>query len=88
MDRCWLHGAAGDALHALSCAAGYNIRWQLRAITRLGPMGLFCALPAVTGYAVALPQVKSTASNGLRTAVKPRRSTLYWFKPTMLAAVI
>jgi hypothetical protein len=23
----------GDALHALSCAAGYNIRWLLRAIT-------------------------------------------------------
>ena len=27
MDRCWLHGASGDALHALSCALGYNIRW-------------------------------------------------------------
>jgi IS5 family transposase len=26
MDRCWLQGALGDALHALSCAAGYNIR--------------------------------------------------------------
>ena len=25
MDRCWLHGALGDALHALNCAAGYNI---------------------------------------------------------------
>jgi IS5 family transposase len=32
MDRCWLKGAIGDALHALSCAAGYNIRWLLRAI--------------------------------------------------------
>ena len=36
MERCWLKGALGDALHALSCAAGYNIRWLLRAITRLG----------------------------------------------------
>jgi IS5 family transposase len=36
MDRCWLQGALGDALHALSCAAGYNIRWLLRAIARLG----------------------------------------------------
>jgi IS5 family transposase len=35
MDRCWLQGALGDALHALSCAAGYNIRWLLRAIARL-----------------------------------------------------
>ena len=36
MDRCWLQGSLGDALHALSCAAGYNIRWLLRAIVRLG----------------------------------------------------
>jgi IS5 family transposase len=35
MDRCWLQGALGDALHALSCAAGYNIRWLMRAIVRL-----------------------------------------------------
>lgn len=27
MDRCWLQGALGDALHAVSCAAGYNLRW-------------------------------------------------------------
>jgi len=32
MDRCWLQGAVGDALHAVSCAAGYNLRWLLRAI--------------------------------------------------------
>jgi IS5 family transposase len=32
MDRCWLQGAAGDALHAISCALGYNIRWLMRAL--------------------------------------------------------
>ena len=32
LDRCWLQGALGDALHAVSCAAGYNLRWLLRAI--------------------------------------------------------
>jgi transposase, IS5 family len=32
MDRCWLQGALGDALHAISCAAGYNLRWLLRAL--------------------------------------------------------
>jgi hypothetical protein len=47
MDRCWLQGAMGDALHALSCAAGYNVRWLLRAITRLGLGGLFYALSAM-----------------------------------------
>lgn len=35
MDRCWLQGALGDALHAVSCAAGYNLRWLLRAVARL-----------------------------------------------------
>ena len=44
MDRCWLQGAVGDALHALSCAAGYSIRWLLRAIARLAARRLFCAL--------------------------------------------
>ena len=36
MDRCWLQGATGDALHALCCAADYNIRWLMRAIARNG----------------------------------------------------
>ena len=54
MDRCWLQGAVGDALHALCCAAGYNIRWLLRAITRLGLQGIFCALSAVAMFAVGL----------------------------------
>jgi hypothetical protein len=36
MDRCWLQGQLGDALHAVLCAAGYNLRWLLRAMLRLG----------------------------------------------------
>ncbi len=36
MDRCWLQGAEGDALHAVLCAAGFNIRWLLRAIATKG----------------------------------------------------
>ena len=47
MDWCWPKGAVGDALHALCCAAGYNIRWLLRAIVRLGLQGLFCAFSAL-----------------------------------------
>ena len=35
MDRCWLQGAVGDALHAVSCAAGYNLRWLMRAVADL-----------------------------------------------------
>ncbi len=41
MDRCWLAGALGDALHAVLCAAGYNLRWLLRAIARMGSGALF-----------------------------------------------
>ena len=58
MDRCWLQGALGDALHAISCAAGYNLRWLLRAITRLGLGPLFLRLLRAT-----LSQAPSTASS-------------------------
>jgi transposase, IS5 family len=44
MQRCWPKSSTGDALHAISCAAGYNIRWLLRAIARLGLGGFFYAL--------------------------------------------
>ena len=56
MDRCWLQGATGDALHAVLCAAGYNIRWLLRTIVRLGLKGLFAPLFALLAMvAAALP---------------------------------
>lgn len=41
MRRCWLKGAQGDALHAVLCAAGYNIAWLLRAIARHGIRAVF-----------------------------------------------
>ena len=36
MDRCHLKGERGDRLHAVLCAAGYNIQWLLRMIARKG----------------------------------------------------
>jgi transposase, IS5 family len=47
MDRCWLKGQTGDALHAVLCAAGYNIRWLLRAMVRRGLKGLLLRLMAL-----------------------------------------
>jgi transposase, IS5 family len=41
MDRCWLQGQLGDALHTVLCAAGYNLRWLLRAMVRLGLKAAF-----------------------------------------------
>ena len=53
MIRCYLRGTVGDALHAISCAAGYNIRWLIRAIMRLGLKGLF-ALVSIAAARLAL----------------------------------
>ena len=36
MDHCHLAGELGDRLHAVPCAAGYNIRWLLRMIALKG----------------------------------------------------
>lgn len=44
MQRCWLQGATGDALHALCCAVGYNLRWLMRAVVRLGLKGFLLCL--------------------------------------------
>jgi IS5 family transposase len=35
----WLGGSTGDALHAVLCAAGFNIRW--RSIAAKGLAALF-----------------------------------------------
>ncbi len=40
MDRCWLQGKLGDALHTVLCAAGYNLRWLMRAVLRLRLRGV------------------------------------------------
>jgi transposase, IS5 family len=47
MQRCWLKGPTGDALHAISGAAGYHTRWLLPAMVRLGLDGSFYALAAL-----------------------------------------
>ena len=46
MDRCHLKGSEGDALHAVLCAVGYNIRWLLRMIAKKGLGLLLCLLQA------------------------------------------
>jgi hypothetical protein len=46
--RCWLRGALGDALHAVLCAAGYNLCWLMRAMPRLGLKGDFLRLSLLT----------------------------------------
>ena len=55
MDRCWLVGEMGDALHAVLCAAGYNIRWLLRAIVRLGLQGLLAPVLVLLAWLMVAP---------------------------------
>ena len=35
MARCWLKGSIGDAINTVLAAAGFNLRWLMRALVRL-----------------------------------------------------
>ena len=48
MNRCHLKGSNGDSLHAVLCAAGFNILWLLRMIAKKG-IGLFLRLLQASG---------------------------------------
>jgi len=56
MNRCHLKGPEGDAIHAVLCAAGYNIRWLLRMIRKRG-LGLYWALIKVLGLGGLMAKV-------------------------------
>jgi len=56
INRCHLKGPEGDAIHAVLCAAGYNIRWVLRMIRKRG-LGLYLALIKVVGLGGLLDKV-------------------------------
>jgi len=88
MDRCWLQGAVGDALHALCCAAGYNIRWLLRAIARLGLGALFCVLSAVVVCVASLLGALPAAPKAARTTVRPASVRSPAFTSMRLAAAV
>ena len=66
LDRCWLKGAEGDALHTVLCAAGYNLRWLMRAVRRLGLRGLSAVLTRVLGLWLS---AGISRSNGPKLAV-------------------
>jgi IS5 family transposase len=74
MDRCWLKGSEGDALHAVLCAAGFNIRWLLRAIARLGLAGLFLAFRLLAALCGPLITAPTTTRGPLCSSTTARRS--------------
>jgi transposase, IS5 family len=67
MRRCWLKGQTGDAVHAVLCAVGYNLRWLLRAVARLGLKAF---------YALAALLVADKFTKGQSRG--PRRSLTLW----------
>jgi IS5 family transposase len=73
MNRCWLKGSDGDALHAVLCAAGFNIRWLLRAIARLGLRGLLLALNVLALYGRLALEAAAMASRRASTPCSPSR---------------
>jgi IS5 family transposase len=79
MDRCHLKGEQGDRLHAVLCAAGYNIRWLLRMIAKKG-------VPFLQRLLLRLCQATAIRPNWLRllrerASIASSRST-----PRLLAA--
>jgi transposase, IS5 family len=68
MDRCWLMGQTGDALHPVLCAAGDNIRWLLRAVLRKGMKVFYVPLRAwLTRLKTALATVWGARHAGRQT---------------------
>ena len=53
LNRCHLKGEIGDRIHAVLCAAGYNIRWLLRMIVKKG-LRVFLRLLRITPLALIL----------------------------------
>ena len=71
MHRCWLKGSEGDALHAVLCAAGFNIRWLLRAIARHGLAALLLCLRCLAAL-TTVAWHHSTAASAASTALDHR----------------
>jgi hypothetical protein len=73
MGRCWPQGAIGNALHALRRAAGYNIRWLLRATVRLGLGRFSYTLSAVAACLTCLLQVMLQRTRVMESARTAQR---------------
>ena len=75
MDRCHLKGEQGDRLHAVLCAAGYNIQWLLRMIVKKGVTflrRLYLRLCAVADVSPSWQDVLgSSLSCALAASVQP-----------------
>jgi hypothetical protein len=67
MDRCWLKGSEGDVRHAVLCAAGFNIRWLLRAIAARGLKASSLALSLLLALRQLTVLLRIAAVDGVST---------------------
>lgn len=72
MNRCHLKGAVGESLHAVLCAAGYNIRWLQRMIVKKG-LSLFLRLLQAAGFTDLLRK-----SRGIFTVNPSKSASMNW----------
>lgn len=73
MERCHLKGEQGDRLHAVLCAAGYNLKWLLRMIAKKGVAflrSIFLRLQTAGGWCEAICTVPIGALARLSFAVQ------------------
>jgi IS5 family transposase len=86
MDRCWLSGSVGDALHAVLCAAGFNIRWLLRAITAKGLAALLLVFSQMALYAACIATALQTSTLTAARTDRPLAYRRWRITPSSLAA--
>jgi IS5 family transposase len=85
MYRCWLSGSGGDALHAVLCAAGFNIRWLLRAIAAKGLATFLLVFSQVALYAPCIGNVLRIAPRAVGQRDRRCESQRYQLVPVIAA---
>ena len=82
MSRCWLKGAVGDTINAVLSAAGYNLRWLLRAVAAGTIKAFYFAqilwrrISAIRRDAETHVQKRRSAAFGMVTGVRVFRPDL------------
>ena len=59
LDRRYLKGQTGDTIHAVLCAAGYNLKWLMRMIPQKGikPFLRLFVVQALRGFSERLKKI-------------------------------
>lgn len=79
MDRRHLKSVEGDALHAVLCAEGYNIRWLQGMIVKKGLGLLLCLLQATSLTALMMKFAQVFSQQWLKRQTSVGRWTEHQF---------